>query len=618
MTVTEAPPDRVDTATVASRLRDRARRSPQGVALRDKQLGIWREITFEQYWESALTVAHGLLALGIEAGDRVAVHSENRPEWVVTDVASVAVRAASMGLYPTNPAPEVQYLLADSGASVLIAEDQEQVDKALSVKGDLPDLEHIIYIEPRGIRHLYDDPMLMSWPDFLELGRRHRETHPRAVAELMAAAEPDDLATLVYTSGTTGPPKGAMLSVANVEFASEIGSGVNGFVDPTLDQDDFIISYLPLCHVYERAFSVWFAIASGATVNFAESIDTIQQDLREVQPTVFQSVPRIYERMYAAVLVRSSSASLLKRLNFAVWMKVSDRIGRKLVEREGTHSVMTRLQYGLGWIFLYRAIKERLGLRRCRHAISAAAPIVPEILRFFMGIGVGLHEAYGMTENSTIATANRLRRVKLGTVGEALPGVELRIDEESGEILTRHPGTFVGYWNKPDATALTIDSDGWLHTGDVGEWVDGTHLKIVDRMKDIIITAGGKNISPSELENLLKTSPYINEAVVIGDRRKFVSAVIAIEFDVVSKWAQAKQIPHTTFKDLTEKPEVRDLIERAVRDANEKLAGVEQIKKFVFFPKQLDEDDGELTATQKVKRAAIEDQFDDLIDGMYQ
>ena len=303
-----------------------------------------------------------------------------------------------------------------------------------------------------------------------------------------------------------------MLSVANVEFASEIGSGVNGFVDPTLDQDDFIISYLPLCHVYERAFSVWFAIASGATVNFAESIDTIQQDLREVQPTVFQSVPRIYERMYAAVLVRSSSASLLKRLNFAVWMKVSDRIGRKLVEREGTHSVMTRLQYGLGWIFLYRAIKERLGLRRCRHAISAAAPIAPEILRFFMGIGVGLHEAYGMTENSTIATANRLRRVKLGTVGEALPGVELRIDEETGEILTRHPGTFVGYWNKPDATALTIDSDGWLHTGDVGEWVDGTHLKIVDRMKDIIITAGGKNISPSELENLLKTSPYINEA----------------------------------------------------------------------------------------------------------
>ena len=208
MTVTEAPPDRVDTATVASRLRDWARRSPQGVALRDKQLGIWREITFEQYWESALTVAHGLLALGIEAGDRVAVHSENRPEWVVTDVASVAVRAASMGLYPTNPAPEVQYLLADSGARVLIAEDQEQVDKALSVKGDLPDLEHIIYIEPRGIRHLYDDPMLMSWPDFLELGRRHRETHPSAVAELMAAAEPDDLATLVYTSGTTGPPKG--------------------------------------------------------------------------------------------------------------------------------------------------------------------------------------------------------------------------------------------------------------------------------------------------------------------------------------------------------------------------------------------------------------------------
>jgi long-chain acyl-CoA synthetase len=617
MTVTAPSPERVDTTTIASRLRDWALRVPEGTALRDKQLGIWREITFGEYWDSVHMVAHALLSLGIEAGDRVAVHSENRPEWVVTDVAAVAVRAATMGLYPTNPAPEVQYLLADSGARVLIAEDQEQVDKALAVKDDLPDLEHIIYIEPRGIRHHYDDPSLMSWAAFLELGRQHRESHPRAVDERMALAKPDDLAALVYTSGTTGPPKGAMLSVENIEFAISIGSHSDGFVDPPLNSDDLIISYLPLCHVYERAFSVWFALGSGATVNFAESIETIQQDLRDVQPTVFQSVPRIYERMYAAVLVRSSSASRLKRLNFALWMKVSDRIGRKLVEREGNHTIMTRLLHALGWVFLFRALKERLGLRRCRHAISAAAPIAPDILRFFMGLGVGLHEAYGMTENSAIATANRLRRVKLGTVGEALPGVELRIDDVSGEILTRHPGTFVGYWNKPEATAETIDREGWLHTGDVGEWVGGTHVKIVDRMKDVIITAGGKNISPSELENLLKTSPYVNEAVVIGDRRKFISALIAIEYDVVSKWAQAKQIPHTTYQDLTEKAEVRELIERAVRRANDKLATVEQIKKFAFFPKQLDEDDGELTATQKVKRAAIERQFGDLIDGMY-
>lgn len=610
--------DRVDTVTIASRLRDWAQRAPHNVALRDKQLGIWREITFVEYWESVLMVAHSLLALGIEPGDRIAVHSENRPEWVITDVAAVAIRAATMGLYPTNPTREVQYLLADSGARILIAEDQEQVDKALAAKDDLPDLERIVYIEARGIRHRYDDPLLMAWADFLELGRRHREAHPRAVDERMAAARPDDLATLVYTSGTTGPPKGVMLSVANVEFATASGTHRDGLVNPPPRPDDLIISYLPLCHVYERAFSVWFALGSGSTVNFAESIETIQQDLREVQPTVFQSVPRIYEKMYAAVLVRASSSSPLKRLNYNLWMKASDRIGRTLVEREGTHTLSSRFLYAMGWLFLFRTLKERLGLQRCRHAISAAAPIAPEILRFFMGIGVRLHEAYGMTENSAIATANRAGRIKLGTVGEPLPGVELRIDESTGEILTRHAGTFVGYWNQPEATAATIDPEGWLHTGDVGEWVDGTHVKIVDRMKDVIITAGGKNISPSEIENLLKTSPFVNEAVVIGDRRKFVSALIAIEFDVVSKWAQANEIPYTTYQDLTEKEEVRQLIERVVRETNEKVSRVEQIRKFEFFPKELDEDDGELTATQKVKRAAVEKRFAGLIDGMYQ
>jgi long-chain acyl-CoA synthetase len=617
MTLTESHSGRVGTVTIATRLRDWAERAPEGVALREKSLGIWREITFAEYWDSVLTIAHAFLDLGIRPGDRIAVHSENRPEWVFTDLAAVSVRAASMGLYPTNPAPEVQYLLADSGARVLVAEDQEQVDKALAVRDELPDLERIVYLEPRGIRGHYDDPLLMSWAEFVEVGRRHRAAHPGAVEARMAEANPDDLATLVYTSGTTGPPKGAMLSVGNIEFATDVGNQPDGFVAPPPGPSDFVLSYLPLCHVYERLFSVWFGLGTGATINFAESIETIQQDLREVQPTIFQSVPRIYEKMYAAVLVRASSASRLKKVNYALWMRVADRIGATLVKREGSHTVSTRVLSWVGSVFLYRALKERLGLRRCRHAISAAAPIAPEILRFFMGIGVPLLEAYGMTENSAIATTNRPGRIKLGTVGETLPGVEIRIDEDTGEILTRHPGTFVGYWNKPEATAETIDEAGWLHTGDVGEWVDGSHVKIVDRMKDIIITAGGKNISPSEIENLLKTSPFINEAVVIGDRRKFLSALIAIDFDVVSSWAQAKRIGHTTYRDLTEKEEVRKLIDRAVKETNEKLASVEQIRKFAFFPKELDEDDGELTATQKVKRKAIEASFRDLIESIY-
>ena len=638
MTVAAETSGRVELVTIATRLEDWAARAPGAVALREKQLGIWREITFAEYWDSVSIFAHGLLALGVEAGDRVAVHSENRPEWVFADVAAVAVRAASMGLYPTNPAPEVRYLLADSGARVLFAENQEQVDKALEVKRDLPDLERIVYFEPRGIRNRYDDPLLLSLSDFLEMGRAHRESDPRAVDRRMADASPDDLATLVYTSGTTGPPKGAMLSVRNVEFATGIGGSVHGFVDPPIGPADLIISYLPLCHVYERAFSVWFSLGTGATVNFAESIETIRQDLRDVQPTFFQSVPRIYEKMYAAVLVRASSGPRpnkltysplswisrlswippwIKKANFAVWIKASDRIGRTLVEREGRYTAATRLLYAVGWVFLFRALKERLGLRRCRHAISAAAPIAPEILRFFMGIGVPLHEAYGMTENSAIATANRARRIKLGTVGEPLPGVELRIDEVTGEILTRHPGTFEGYWNRVDATRETIGEAGWLHTGDVGEWVDGTHVKIIDRMKDVIITAGGKNISPSEIENSLKTSPFVDEAVVIGDRRKFISALIAIEFDVVSSWAQTRKIGHTTYRDLTEKPEVTALIEGIVAETNAKLSRAEQIRKFAFFPKELDEDDGDLTATQKVKRSSIEERFAVLIDDMY-
>jgi long-chain acyl-CoA synthetase len=273
--------------------------------------------------------------------------------------------------------------------------------------------------------------------------------------------------------------------------------------------------------------------------------------------------------------------------------------------------------YGLGNAFLYRSLRERVGLRRVRHAVSAAAPIAPEILEFFMSIGVPIYEAYGMTENSGVATTNRPGRVKLGTVGEAYPGCEIRLDPETGEILTRHPAVFVGYWNQPEATARTIDDDGWLHTGDVGEWVDGSHVRIVDRIKDIIITSGGKNVSPSEIENTLKTSPFIKEAIVIGDRRKYLTALIGIEVDVVSEWAQRHRIPHTTYRDLSEKPEVRALVQKAVDATNAKFARVEQIKTFRLLTKELDHEDGELTATQKVKRSTIEERFADEIESMY-
>ena len=603
--------------TVASRVRDRGRQMPDRIAMREKDFGIWQEVSWADYWNHAELVGHALLALGIEPGDRVAVHSENRREWLYSDVGAISVRATTVGLYPTNPAAEVAYLLSNSGARVLIAEDQEQVDKALEVLDQLPELEKIIYLEPRGIRYRYTDPKLISWDDFLALGGRHRDADPDAVNRRMAETTEDDILTLVYTSGTTGPPKGAMLAVSDVEFCIKVLVADGGFTSPPPSPADITLSYLPLCHIAERIFTTWFSACAGIQVHFAESIETVQENLREVQPTILFGVPRIWEKMLAAVRIRIDSATWLKRVSSRFWLRVADGIAETLVRNGGRHTASTRVRYAIGWVCYYRALRDRIGLRKVRYASSGAAPVAPEVLRFFMGIGVPMHELYGMTENTAIATANRPGRVKLGTVGEPHAGIELRIDETTGEILTRHPGTFAGYWRNPEATARTIDADGWLHTGDVGEWVDGTYLRITDRMKDIIITAGGKNVAPSEIENALKASPYIKEAIVIGDGRKYLTALIGVELDTVGHWAQTRKLPYTTYRDLGEKKEVLALVQSILDEVNERFARVEHVKKFTMLPKELDHEDGELTATQKVKRKAIATMFADLVEGMY-
>jgi long-chain acyl-CoA synthetase len=607
----------ISTVTVASRVRDRARQMPDAIALREKDFGIWQQVTWRDYWDRAELVGHALLALGIAPGDRVAVHSENRREWLYTDIGAISVRAVTVGLYPTNPASEVAYLLSHSGARILIAEDQEQVDKALEVLDQLPDLERIVYIEPRGIRYRYTEPKLLSWEDFLILGKEHRVAHPDAVEQRMSEATQDDTLTMVYTSGTTGPPKGAMLSVSNVEYCIKVLVEGGGFTSPPPSPSDVSLSYLPLCHVAERIFTTWFSAASGIQVHFAESIETVQPNLREVQPTILFGVPRIWEKVLAGVRIRIDSASRLKRTTGRFWLRVADGIAKTLERTGGKHTFGSRLRYAIGWLFCFRALRDRIGMRKVRYAASGAAPIAPEVLRFFMGIGVPMHEVYGMTENSAIATANRPGRVKVGTVGEPHPGVELKIDKTTGEILTRHPGTFAGYWHDPEATARAIDRDGWLHTGDVGEWVDETHVKITDRMKDLIITAGGKNVAPSEIENALKASPFIKEAIVIGDRRPYLTALIGIELETVGHWAQARKLAYTTYRDLAEKAEVRKLVQSIVDGVNERFATVEQVKTFSMLPKELDHEDGELTATQKVKRSAIATMFGDQVEAMY-
>jgi long-chain acyl-CoA synthetase len=605
------------TTTLATRVRDRAGAHPDAVAIRAKRLGIWAEVTWAEYWQTVLLVAHGLLALGVRPGDRVAIHSENRPEWLYADLATVALRGVTVGLYPTNPPNQVRHVLHDSGARILIAEDQEQVDKALEVAGDLPDLEWIVYVEPRGIAKQYTDSRLMSWPDLLAAGRGHAAEHPGEIAERMADAQPDDLATLIYTSGTTGPPKGAMLTIANLEFAMTEAGERDALVHPPPGPRDQLLSYLPLCHVVERLFTTWVQAAAGTQVNFAESVATVPQNLREVRPTILFGVPRIWEKILAGMQVRMAGATWLKRVNFAFWMRVADRIGETLVRTGGRHTAGSRVLYALGWVFLYRALLERLGLGRVRRAVSGAAPIAPEVLKLLMGIGVPIHEAYGMTENSAIATINRPGRIRLGTVGESSDRVGMRIDETTGEILIRHPGVFAGYWRNEAATGKVLDADGWLHTGDVGELVDGTYLRITDRLQDIIITSGGKNIAPSELENALKSSPYVKEAVVVGDRRNYLTALIGIELDTVGDWARRRRLAYTTYRDLAEKPEVRTLVQGVVTDVNGRFANVEQIKRFQMLPRELDHDEGELTATQKVRRRAVHERYASLIESMY-
>lgn len=603
------------TTTLVTRIRDRARTTPTGVAMREKRLGIWAEITWADYWESVLDVGHALLALGVGHGDRVGIQSENRPEWLVLDMATVAVHGVTVGLYPTNPTAETDYLLRHSGACVHLAEDQEQVDKVLEVD-DLPELRRIIHVETRGLGR-YDDDRLMSWDDLVAMGREHRAAHPGAVEALVDAAAPEDVITLVYTSGTTGPPKGAMLTHANAEFALATVLENSPFADPPPGPKDLTLSYLPLCHVAERVLTTWYNAGAGTQVNFAESIETVPQNLREVQPTLFFAVPRIWEKLLATTRIKLDSATPVKRRYARFWLRRADALGTRLAASGGQHTLATRISYGVGWLLFYRALRERLGLRRVRHASSGAAPIAPEVLQFFMGIGVPMHELYGMTENTAIATANRPGRVRLGTVGEAHQGTEVSLDPETGEVLTRHPAVFAGYWRDEEATARTITADGWLRTGDVGEWVEGTHLRITDRMKDIIITAGGKNVAPSEIENGVKASPFVKECVVIGDGRRYLTALVGIELDTVGAWAQQRKLGFTTYRDLSEKPEVRALVQEVVDEVNARHNPVEQIKRFALLPKELDHEDGELTATQKVKRSAIDAMFHDLVEAMY-
>ena len=594
--------------TPSRRLKDIASRFPERIAFRDKKFGIWNEISYKEFWLQVNYVGCALNYFGIGKSDKVAIHSENRPEWLISDIGAQAIGAISVGLYPTNPPAEVKYLLGHSESQILFAEDQEQVDKALEVLEDLPDLKKIIYFEDKGLFR-YESEKLMKWEDFLEIGKTEFEKDKEFVNSRIDEIKSEDIALMIYTSGTTGPPKGSMLSHGNLEWVSSIIPEIS--FTPGIDNPEYL-SYLPLCHVFGRLVDEIIGINTIGTINFAESIDTVQQDLAEIQPSIFPAVPRILERMHAGTLVRMRDASRLKQLLF----KTASYFGNITAKRrlKNPNDFIAKITNFLAQMIAFRSLRKKLGLLNIDNAVSGAAPISPEILRFFMSLGVPIYEGYGMTENSAIATGNTPDKVKLGTVGTPQAGTELKLAED-GEILVRHPGVFKGYYKNEEATKEVIDEDGWLYTGDVGEY-DGEFLKIVDRKKDIIITSGGKNVSPSEIENNIKTSPFIKEAIVIGDDRKFLSALIGIEYDIVSNWALRKNIAHTTYRNLSENEEVQNLIWDEIQKANEYTSSL-QIRKFRMLTKELDHEDGDLTATQKAKRNVIMEKFSDLIEDMY-
>jgi long-chain acyl-CoA synthetase len=578
------------------------------VALRKKEYGLWHDISWKEYYRLAKYVGSALISMGLKRGDCVSIIGDNCPEWVIIDMGIQCIGGVAVGVYSTNAWPQVEYVIQNSDSRFFFVENEEQLDKWLHFRDKAPLLKKVIVWDLEGLRH-FEDPMVMTYDDILDLGREIVEKEPDLFENRMKEVTPEDLSVLIYTSGTTGPPKGAMLTHRNVTWM-----GRTIVMDNPILDDDEVMSFLPLCHIFERLFSVFAHITNGYTVSFIESLDTVTDNMREISPTVGYAVPRIWEKYLSAVYIRMSDATWFKKLVFGIALKIGKNRATLRMNFKPVPFYLEVL-FKLAYLAVFRKLKERLGFERLRVAYSGAAPISPDVLHFFQSIGVNLIEGYGQTEGTGVTCASKMDEVKFGTVGPPLPGTEIKIADD-GEILVKSPSVFKGYYGAPEATAETI-KDGWLYSGDVGEIDEDGYLKITDRKKDIIVTAGGKNITPQYIENKLKASPYINDAVVIGDGKKFITSLIMIDEDNVVKYAQDNKIQFSTYKDLTQSPEIIKFIQGEVDAVNETLARVEQVKKFTILPKKLYEEDGEVTPTMKVKRKYINEAFGDLIEDMY-
>ncbi|GMG94216.1 AMP-binding protein [Cupriavidus metallidurans] len=597
--------NRVDSEglTLPQLLQRWAQQVPYRTALREKDLGIWKGVTWLQYWHNVRDLARGLHEIGFRAGDRLAIASEDSPEWLYADLAAQALGGICVGIYPTNPWPEVQYILNHSEATVVVCGDQEQVDKILDAKASpvgLPSIRHVYCVDMKGLRH-YDEAQVGSLQRLMELGRACPDIDKwfeRAVSH----TRPDDVAVIVYTSGTTGAPKGAMLSHRNFICSTQGIVNEFGFTD----KNHSVLCYLPLCHVAERSFSQVSHLICGSVINFAESVDAVQSNLREIAPLIFFGVPRIWEKMQQTVQIRVSESSALPRRLYVAAMRVCGAIVDAEESGQSATALQRAVMFAARWV-VFKPILRHFGLDRVNAAFAGGASVPPDVVRFFRILGLTIYQAYGLTETAAVAFIQRPRYTKRGHTGLPVEGVEYKIADD-GEMLIRGASVFKGYFKDQAATDATL-ADGWLHSGDIVERDVGGEIAIVDRKKEIIITSGGKNIAPSEIENALKESFFIREAIIIGDGRHFVSALLQIDMHTVGKWAQENGLTFTTFKSLSRLPQVRNLIQAEVDRANGRFARVERVREFVLLDKELDHDDGELTATMKVRRRAIEKKF---------
>jgi long-chain acyl-CoA synthetase len=578
-------------------------------AIREKKFGIWQPTSWRQWLSISRDIAYALHAVGFRPGDVASIIANAVPEWVFADMGILCAGGVSSGIYPTDSPAQVEYLVNDSATRVIFAEDEEQLDKILTCRARCPTLQRVVVFDMEGLSG-FSDPMVMSLAEFMALGRNHMQGREALWDEMIGSRAADDLAILVYTSGTTGPPKGAMHANRSVTHQMRHANDLY----PSTDNEDRLV-FLPLCHVAERVGGYYVSVALGSVMNFAESPETVPDNLREVQPTVFLAVPRIWEKFYSGITIALKDATPFQNWIYRRAVAIGARMADCRLDGE-TPSLSLRLANRAAYWLVFRNIRRMLGLDRCHLALTGAAPIAPDLIRWYLALGLDMREVYGQTENCGVATLMPSDNIKLGSVGKAVPWGEVALSPD-GEILIKGDFLFMGYLNQPEKTAETIDAKGWLHTGDVGTIDNEGFVKITDRMKDIIITSGGKNVTPSEIENQLKFSPYVSDAVVIGDKRPYLTCLVMIDQENVEKFAQDHDIPFTNYASLCRAPEIQDLIWREIESVNANFARVETIKKFYLIERQLTPEDEELTPTMKLKRNFVNKRYAPEIDAMY-